>query len=171
MKSRRGQSGRIERTHAFHLAACLFAVLLSGSLLAACGGADGRPLEQVLSAATEEGPVVTPAARVLRPGENRFSFGVFTLDREAITDAEVAIYAAPRSLQGPAIGPFPARIESLETEAAFRAKTTADDPDAAKVVYISDIPLDQPGAWVFGALTKQGDGLGGSLVPTPSKVG
>jgi hypothetical protein len=193
MASRRGQSGRIERMHAFHLAACLFAVLLSGSLLAACGGddgekseasgaqpappaidfpkADGRPLEQVLSAATEEGPVVTPAARVLRPGENRFSFGVFTLDREAITDAEVAIYAAPRSLQGPAIGPFPARIESLETEAAFRAKTTADDPDAAKVVYVSDVPLDEPGAWVFGALTKQGDGLGGSLVPTPSKVG
>ena len=125
----------------------------------------------MLGAATEEGPVVTPAARVLRRGENRFSFGVFTLAKEPIPDAEVAIYAAPRNLQGPAIGPFPARIESLETEAAFVAQTTADDPDAAKVVYIADIPLERPGEWVFGALTVQGDGYGGSLVPTPSLVG
>ena len=132
---------------------------------------DGRPLQQVLSAVTEEGPVVTPAARVLRQGDNRFSFGVFTLEKEPIPDAEVAIYAAPRSLKGPAIGPFPARIESLETEAAFRAKTTADDPDAAKVIYISDVPLEKPGDWVFAAMTKQGDAFGGSLVPTASAVG
>ncbi len=172
----------------------LVAVALAASLLAACGGgdgdtespesasrpappasdfpaADGRPLQQVLSAVTEEGPVVTPAARVLRQGENRFSFGVFTLAKEPIPDAEVAIYAAQGSLKGPAIGPFPARIESLETEAAFRAKTTADDPDAATVVYISDVPLEKPGEWVFAAMTKQGDGFGGSLVPTPSAVG
>jgi hypothetical protein len=172
----------------------LLAVALSATLLAACGGddddgdsaesaahpappasdfppADGRPLEQVLSAATAEGPVITPAARVLRRGENRFSFGVFTLSREPIPDAEVALYAAPKNLQGPAIGPFPARVESLETEAAFRAKTTADDPDAAKVVYVVDIPLERPGEWVFGALTVQGDGYGGSLVPAGSLVG
>jgi hypothetical protein len=171
----------------------LIALALCASLLAACGGddgdgdassaarpappasdfpaANGRPLEQVLGAATAEGPVVTPAARVLRLGENRFSFGVFTLDREAIPDAEVAIYAAPKDLKGPAIGPFPARIESLETEPSFQAKTTADDPDAAKVVYISDVPLEQDGPWIFGALTVQDGGYGGSLVPTPSKVG
>ena len=124
----------------------------------------------MLSAATEEGPVVTPAARVLRRGENRFSFGVFTVGREPIPDAEVAIYAAPKNLQGPAIGPFPARIESLETEAAFTAKTTADDPDAAKVIYIADVPLERPGEWTFGALTVQGDGYGGSLVPAGSLV-
>ena len=174
--------------------ASLMTIALASALIAACGGdddegdspesasrpapppsdfpaAEGRPLEQVLGAATEEGPVVTPAARVLRRGENRFSFGVFTLAKEPIPDAEVAIYAAPRNLQGPAIGPFPARIESLETEAAFVAKTTADDPDAANVVYIADIPLERPGEWVFGALTVQGDGYGGSLVPTPSLVG
>ena len=171
----------------------LMAVALAATLLVACGGddgdgdspeaasrpappasdfpaADGRPLEQVLSAATEEGPVVTPAARVLRRGENRFSFGVFTVGREPIPDAEVAVYAAPKNLQGPAIGPFPARIESLETEAAFTAKTTADDPDAAKVIYIADIPLERPGEWTFGALTVQGDGYGGSLVPAGSLV-
>jgi hypothetical protein len=134
--------------------------------------ANGQPLEQVLSAATGEGPVVSPAARVLRVGENRFPFGVFTIDREQITDAQVAIYAAPGAgLKGPAIGPFTARIEDLTTEPAFRAKTTSDDPDAAQVAYVTEIPLDKPGAWTFGALTKEGDTYTGSLLATPSKVG
>ncbi len=126
----------------------------------------------MLSASSGEGPVVSPAARVLRLGENRFSFGVFTLGHEQITDAQVAIYAAPGvGLEGPAIGPFTARIEDLSTEPAFRAETTSSDPDAAKVVYVTEIPLDKPGAWTFGALTKEGEGYTGSLVPTPSKVG
>jgi hypothetical protein len=177
-----------------HRLAAIAAALLAASLLAACGGggdddattdasrpappasdfpqADGRPLNQVMSAATQKGPVVTPAARVLRQGKDRFAFGVFNLDHTPVTDAEVAIYAAPgKDLSGPAIGPFPARIESLATDPAFQAKTTADDPDAAKVIYVVDLPLDKPGKWAFGALTKQGDTFGGSLVPTPSMVG
>jgi hypothetical protein len=134
--------------------------------------AKGKTLEQVLSVSNGEGPVVSPAARVLRLGENRFSFGVFTVSREQITDAEVAIYAAPGAgLDGPAIGPFAASVEDLSTEPAFRAETTSADPDAAKVVYVTEIPLDKPGVWTFGALTKQGDGFTASLVPTPSKVG
>jgi hypothetical protein len=134
--------------------------------------AKGKTLEQVLSVSNGEGPVVSPAARVLRLGENRFSFGVFTVEREQVTDAEVAIYAAPGAgLDGPAIGPFTARIEDLSTEPAFRAETTSADPDAAEVVYVTEIPLDKPGPWTFGALTKQGDGFTASLVPTPSKVG
>ena len=40
-----------------------------------------------------------------------------------------------------------AKIESLETDAAFEARTTADDPDAAKAVYVSDIEFDKPGEW------------------------
>jgi hypothetical protein len=174
-------------------AAALLTAALAASLLAACGGggggdsgevssrpappasdfpkANGASLQQLMTAATEKGPVVTPAARVLRQGDDRFAFGVFTLDHTPITDAEVAIYAAPgNNLSGPAIGPFPARVESLQTDPAFRAKTTADDPDAAKVIYVSDVPLDRPGKWTFTALTKQGSGYGGSLVPTPSLV-
>jgi hypothetical protein len=130
----------------------------------------GRTLEQVLTEVQQEGPVVSPAARVLRPGENRFSFGVFDAGREQITDADVAIYAAPKGIKGKAIGPFPARIEDLSTEPSFQARTTSEDPDAAKVVYVSDIPLTR-GEWAFGALTKQGSGFGASLLPTPSVVG
>lgn len=132
---------------------------------------EGRSLEQVLDEGQQEGPVVSPAAQVLRPGENRFSFGVFTLGKEQITDADVAIYAAPKDIKSPAIGPFPARIEDLTTEPAFRARTTSQDPDAAKVVYVSDFALDMPGEWAFGALTKQDSGFGASLIATPSLVG
>ena len=132
---------------------------------------DGRSLEQVLSAASAQGPVVAPSAQVLRVGENRFPFGVFTVEREPITTAEVAIYAAPRDLSGPAKGPFPARIEDLSTEPAFRAQSTAEDPDAASVIYVSDLPLDRPGKWAFAALIKDGDSYSGSLLPTPGLVG
>ena len=133
--------------------------------------AQGQSLEQVLGNATGQGPVVSPAARVLRVGENRFPFGVFTVEREQITGAEVAIYAAPKNVQGPAIGPFPARIESLETEAAFVARSTAADPDSGKAVYVSEVPLEKPGAWTFAALVKEGDGFTGTVVPAPSEVG
>jgi hypothetical protein len=181
-------SMRPATTPRFALAAAAAAV----ALLAGCGGSDegtgsrerpapdpsefpaanGRPLGQILSAATGEGPVVSPAAQVLRLGENRFPFGVFTVGREQITDAKVAIYAAPGAgLKGPAIGPFTARIEDLTTEPAFRAESTAADPDAAQVAYVAEIPLERPGPWTFGALTKEGDTYTGSLLPTPGKVG
>jgi hypothetical protein len=105
-------------------------------------------------------------------GTNRFPFGVFTAGREQITDAQVAIYATPgNSPTGAAIGPFPARIEDLTTKPAFRAKTTADDPDAAQVAYVSDIPLDKRGPWAFGALIKTGGSYQYSLLPTPHPVG
>lgn len=171
----------------------LAATALAAALLVGCGGssddgngtsdrpapnpadfppAKGKTLQQVLSASSGEGPVVSPAARVLRLGENRFSFGVFSVAHDQITDAQVAIYAAPGAgLEGPAIGPFTARIEDLSTEPAFRAETTSSDPDAAQAIYVTQIPLDKPGAWSFGALIKEGDGYTGSLLPAPSEVG
>ncbi len=133
---------------------------------------EGRTLQEVLTAVGQDGPVVAPAAAVLREGNNRFSFGVFTVEREQITDADVALYAAPGGINdAPAIGPFPARIEDLTTEPAFRARSTSEDPDAAKVIYVTDLPLNRRGEWSFGALVKQGSGYGASLLATPSLVG
>jgi hypothetical protein len=170
------------------------AALLAVALAAGCGGSDngtgsrskpalsatdfpaphGQSLQQVLLSASkgQQGPVVSPAAAMYYVGTNRFPFGVFTAGRDQITDAQVAIYAAPgKGLSGPAIGPFPARIEDLTTKAAFRAKTTADDPSAAQVAYVSDIPLDKRGPWAFGALIKNGSTYQYSLLPTPHPVG
>jgi hypothetical protein len=169
------------------------AAVLAVALIAGCGGSDegtgsrnqpapsasefppaqGKTLREVVQAAGEQSPdVVSPAAGFFHLGANRFPFGVFTAGREQITDAQVAIYAAPgKGVDAAAIGPFPARIEDLTTRPAFRAKTTADDPDAAQVAYVADVPFDKPGPWAFAALIRSGDGFQYSLLPTPHPVG
>ena len=60
---------------------------------------------------------------VFEPGDKRFGFGLFDVGGAQITDADVAIYAA-HGADGEALGPFPARIESLATEPEFVAQTT-----------------------------------------------
>jgi hypothetical protein len=160
-------------------------LLAAGALaLPACGGSDdeatveraapeaasfppanGRPLQEVLAEADSEGPVVSPAVQVFHKGENRFGFGVFTTGGEQITDAEVAIYVA-HGPSGETKGPYPARVESLETDPAYESNTTADDPDAAHVVYVTEVDLDKDGEWRIGALTRDGDSLQASVVPS-----
>ena len=129
--------------------------------------ADGKTLSQVLEASNAERSnlVVSPTGRVYSRGENRFGFGVFTTSREQVTDAQVAIYAAPHG-GGKAIGPFPARIESLETKPQFEAQTTANDPDAAKDVYVTHLRFDRNGPWDLVALIHGTGGYSASLIPT-----
>lgn len=92
-------------------------------------------LQQIAAGLPEAKLVVSPAGRVFDVGENRFAFGVFTLGGEQVSDADIALYFA-QGLEGRAQGPFPARVDSLKTPAAFRSKTTADDPSAATTVYV-----------------------------------
>jgi hypothetical protein len=126
----------------------------------------GGSLEDLIAdAAPADDLVVAPAGQVFTEGNNRFGFGVFTLDQEQVTDAEVAIYAAPVA-SGEVRGPVPARAESLETEAAFTAENTASDPDAAKVVYVTDLPLDEPGEWRVAALIDRDGELSAARVPS-----
>ena len=130
--------------------------------------------------------VVSPAASVFYKGENRFPFGVFHKDRSPVTDAQVALYFAPsprstrkpkkrapreptrraqiKALEEPATGPFPAKVESLATQPAFRAQTTADDPDAATVVYSTQIDFPKDGEWRIAAVIKEGDELTATLL-------
>jgi hypothetical protein len=117
--------------------------------------AEGQPLENLAAnAAPGDDLVVSPAGQVFTEGRNRFGFGVFSVDGEQITDAEVAIYAAPGP-DGEAEGPFPAKVESLATEPAFTAENTAADPDAAKAVYVTEIPFDSPGEWRLMAMVNR----------------
>jgi hypothetical protein len=129
---------------------------------------DGRTLEQI---AADEGAesdlVVAPSGQVFEPGENRLGFGVFTIDREPVSDAEMAIYAARPNK--PAVGPFPASVESLDVGAAFRSRSTSTDPDAAKSVYAANVDLEGKGEWRLLALVKQPDG-GFAYTPLPSAV-
>ena len=149
---------------------------------------EGHSLTEVLEAAGPSELVVSPAGTVYYEGENRFPFGVFEKDRSQVSDAEVALYFAPvpevnptaekegakgaearaaiKALDEPATGPFPAKIESLLTQPAFRAKTTSDDPDAASVVYSTDIDFPTNGEWRIAAVIKEGDELGATLLPS-----
>ncbi len=155
--------------------------------------AENRTLRQVLKAA--DGPAevkITPAAEVFYPGVNRYPFGVSDRETGGINDAEVALYFAKvpspgpgaksrsgnrgqtakvqqQALDQPAVGPFPASIESLATEPAFRAESTAEDPDAAQVVYSTQLNLPSAGEWRIAAIVKEDGELKGTPL-TPSAV-
>lgn len=147
---------------------------------------EGRTLREVLKSA--DGPtelVVTPAAEAFYPGANRYPFGVFDREKGQVADAEVALYLAkvptPRpgsrsktgspgqptdaqkhALDQPAIGPFPAAIESLATKPAFRSQTTSEDPEAASVVYSTELHFPAEGQWLVAAILKEGAELKGT---------
>ena len=151
---------------------------------------EGRTLRQVLKAA--DGPAeakITSSAEVFYPGVNRYPFDVADRDEGGITDAEVALYfakaptpgpkaksksgnrgptakAQQQALDQPAVGPFPASIESLATKPAFRAETTAEDPDAARVVYSTELSLPSAGEWRIAAIIREDGELRGTPVGT-----
>lgn len=109
------------------------------------GGRTLADLRRTLPGA-EAGPVLAPAVSELEPGENRFGFGLFDRARAQLADAKVALYLAPVG-GGPARGPFPARWESLRTDAAFRSRGVEADRDAAKSVYVADLRFRRPGRY------------------------
>jgi hypothetical protein len=117
----------------------------------------------------DQNVVVSPTGRVFQTGTDRFGFGVFDVGQKPITGAQVALYVAPHE-GGPASGPYPAREETLATDPAFQAQTTANDPDAAKVVYVAEPKFTQDGNWDMIAMLRDGDQLRASIVPT-IKVG
>jgi len=158
--------------------------------------AQGKTLGEVLdSASGPSSLVVSPASQVFYTGENRYSFGVFEADRTQVPDAEVALYfakvpptkptetgptgatgatgpspppakAEAKALDQPAVGPFPAAIESLVTEPAFRAATTSNDPDSATAVYVTDVNFPSNGEWRIAAMIKDGSELTATLLPS-----
>jgi len=156
---------------------------------------EGRTLKEIVKSADSHAElVVSPAALAFYAGVNRFPFGVFEPDRTQIGDAEVALYVAraPKvkpgataeggekggaaraqreALEQPAAGPYPAKIESLATQPAYRAQTTTVDPDAATVVYSTDIDFSSDGEWRIAALVKQGDEFAATLLPSVSVGG
>src|SRR5215204_963637 len=162
------------------------AVLLVCALLAGCGGDDsssgdaqapptakakdfpkpnGKSIAELLSDTGGDGAVLAPSGLELRTGKHRFGFALFSRSREQITDASVAVYAAPAG-GGPASGPYLARWESLAVRPQFQSRQTASDPDAAKSIYTAEIPFDKPGKYELLGIAR----LGGKLVPatTPS---
>jgi hypothetical protein len=156
---------------------------------------EGRTLADLIKLAVARSElIVSPAALAFYRGENRYPFGVFERDRTQVSDAEVALYfarvptpkpgaksktgnkgqvakAEEQALEEPAIGPFPASIESLATQPAFRARTTSEDPEAASVVYSTQIDFPSDGDWRLVALFKEDGELTAKLLPSAAVVG
>jgi hypothetical protein len=165
--------------------ATLLALAAAGIVLLGCGGENDPEFTSQSAPAATEFPsvkgktlddlaadakptrsiVVSPAGMVFNRGENRFGFGVFKVSGEGLPDSQVALYAAPRG-GGELRGPFPARIENLQTEPAFRSKNVALDPDTAKVVYVADVDFPDEGKWDMAAVVRDGDELRSTLLPT-----
>jgi hypothetical protein len=150
-----------------------------------------RTLRQVVKAADAplEGLVLDPAAEVFYRGPNRYPFGVSDRDQGEVSDAEVALYfakvpepkrgsrsksgnrgseakAEKQALDQPAVGPFPASIESLATKPAFRAESTSGDADAAEVVYSTRLVFPREGGWRLAAIVRDDGELKGGLLPS-----
>jgi hypothetical protein len=149
---------------------------------------EGRSMIEFVEdeAKVQRGVKVSPSAEVFYPGVNRYPFlvsekSIAGKEGKEVSDAEVAIYYAkvpkvkpgarskagakgkPARAKGeafeqPAIGPFPARIETLATKAPFQGKTTTEDPTVASVVYSAQIPFPGEGNYRPVALIKEKGG-------------
>lgn len=140
---------------------------------------EGRTLRELLKATDARTELlIEPAAVVFYPGKNRYPFEIVDKERKPISSAEVALYYAkvpqPRpgaksksgnrgpvakaeaqALDEPAVGPFPAKIESLATTPQFRADSTSEDPDAAAVVYSTELNFPSDGEWRIAAILRE----------------
>jgi hypothetical protein len=129
--------------------------------------AAGKTLTDLLRESDGESKlVIAPTGEVFDKGADRYGFGVFSAGREQITDARIALYFA-HGEDGQALGPYPARVESLATEPAYIAQTTGQDPQAGKVVYVVDgVPFHAEGEWRILAMIDEGGSTKGSIVPS-----
>jgi hypothetical protein len=125
--------------------------------------AEGKTLVELYNELPEGGPVLAPSLDHFVVGDNRYGFGLFTAARAQIADAAAAVYIA-RAGGGEAQGPFVARYESLEVDTEFRSQTSAVDDDAAKTLYVTELPLSKPGRYEVLGMAR----LDGRLVAAAS---
>jgi hypothetical protein len=154
--------------------AILAATLAVAVLAAACGGADdtatpppepqpaGQPTDfpkshgrtmAALKAGTGQTLVLSPSVQELRRGMNRYGFALYDTARKPVSGAKVALYVA-REDGTHVRGPYIARWESLKVEGPFQSRTTASDPDAAKAIYVADVPFRRRGRHIVTAIAK-----------------
>ena len=149
---------------------CAAAVLAAG-----CGGSDspareapaaasfpaveGRSLLDLYGQTERSGLVVLPVGLVYEKG-TRYGFAVYTVAKKQVTEADIAIYFS-HGEDGPALGPYPARVESLQTRPQFQSQSTGEDPESSQALYVVDRYLrGQDQRRVFNVYrTRLGQGL------------
>ena len=152
-------------------------------LIAGCGGASAGsapPPEPQLSARAADFPAATgrtlddlkaqtghslvfrpTTVMALRKGMNRYAFALYDVAGKQVTGAKVALYTAHEDGTG-VHGPYIARSESLKVDGTFQSRTTAADKNAAKAVYVADVPFRHWGRLIVAAMAK----LDGRLIMT-----
>lgn len=130
---------------------------------------DGKTLEEIAREGQPSDLAVVPSESVFSTGENRYGFGVFTVDRQNVPDAQIALYAAQPG--EPATGPFTASSTSLETRPAFQSQTTTGDPDAATYIYTTDVRFPTDGTWQILAMVREEGGEYSVSAVGPAEVG
>lgn len=156
--------------------AAVLATTLAGLAVAGCGSSSGGSTATVaaqpkpsggisdfpqasghtlgeLQARLPEGPVFAPTVSILQVGTDRVGFGLFDVARKQIAGAAAALYIA-RADGSHMRGPYIARSESLAVKPAFESQTTAQDPNAAKSVYVADVPFPRKGKYAVVAVAR-----------------
>jgi hypothetical protein len=144
----------------------------------------GQDLREFIISSAKVLPTVklTPAAEAFYPGRNRYPFLIAEKNSaggqpgKEVVDAQVALYFSmvPKpgkagkaqggeggkrsAYEEPAIGPFPAKIESLATQPAFQGKTTTEAANVASVVYSAELDFPEEGEYRPVALVKEKGG-------------
>src|SRR3954451_8306336 len=155
------------------------AVLLAAVLTAGCGGgsdkknssskppqvagpqsfpsAKGKTIQEIVHG-LGPGPVLAPGLQITSVGDNKFTFGLFDHARRQISGAAAALYVQPIGSTH-TYGPIPATDSSLAVAPRYQSKTVADDPNAARSIYVADLRFSDPGNYEFVALVKLDDRL------------
>lgn len=163
------------------------ALVLAAALVAGCGGSsDSKPTATSpdssgptgssfpspkgknvaqLTRGLGSGPVVAPTVKQLDIGQQRFGFGLFTIDQKQVTDVPVALYVEKQG-SSTVTGPYRATQQSLAVDAQFQSDTVRKDPSAAKSFYSAELRFPRPGIYAIVALSR----VGGRLVKS-SAVG
>jgi hypothetical protein len=161
---------------------CTLVALLVAALAAGCGGVDdgaapapqpelsGKPADfprvrggtlEDIQAEKGRSLVFRPTVKDLRRGVNRYGFALYDVAGKQVLGAPVALYTARKDGHG-LHGPYIARSESLKVSGPFQSRTTASDPNAAKAIYVADVPFHRWGDQIVVAIAR----LDGRLVMT-----
>ena len=109
-----------------------------------------------------KGPILAPTtAASLHVGENRVAFALRDRADKLLSGADVALYTTDHD-GGNVRGPYLAHTESLKVKPQFESRNTAQDPEAAKTIYVADVPIPRWGKRVITGVAR----LDGRLVAT-----
>lgn len=114
--------------------------------------APGETLDE-LQAGLPQGPILQPAVSLLEKGGNRVAFALYDTARTPLSGVQVVLYVGRPD--GTAVrGPYTARSESLAVKSPFVSRTTVDDPESARSIYVADVPFKRDGGVSVLALVR-----------------